>query len=222
MDYSRQRDVFQPELFKSPVHIIGCGATGSWLALTLAKLGVADLHLWDFDKVEEHNLPNQCYDHSDIGIAKAEALYSKILAATNCEVTPKTHIEAVTGDTKLAGIVFVLTDTMKSRDEIFKKALKYNIAVPLVIETRMGLESGIIYSINPSSKIHIDKYEKTLYTDEVAVTSMCGVSQSVAPTALIVANYAIWQFFRWFNKDEDTVQELIFDVRNNTTLTGRW
>ena len=47
--------------FNTPIHIIGCGATGSWVALMLAKMGISNITCWDFDKVEEHNLPNQFF-----------------------------------------------------------------------------------------------------------------------------------------------------------------
>ena len=40
MEFLRQLQLFNPEEFDTPVHVIGAGATGSWLTLILAKLGV--------------------------------------------------------------------------------------------------------------------------------------------------------------------------------------
>ena len=51
IDLNKSRDFFDPSKIKMPVHIIGCGAIGSHLAETLARLGVTDIHLWDTDTV---------------------------------------------------------------------------------------------------------------------------------------------------------------------------
>lgn len=219
MDYSRQQEIFMPDTFKQPVHVVGCGATGSWVAMMLAKLGIKDIHLHDFDIVEEHNLPNQLFSLKDISYLKTTGCKQNIINSTG--INPEVHEERVTGDTPLAGIVFLLTDTMSSRAEIFKKALKYNVGVPLMIETRMGLEGGRIYAINPCDPVQIKKYEQTLYTDEEAVVSACGVSQSLAPTAASIAGYAVWQLIKWHNK-VDMDNEIIFDMKYNQLLTQRY
>src|SRR6056297_1732350 len=113
----RHMSVFSPEQFGSKrIDIIGCGATGSRIALELAKLGVSNLHLWDFDKVESHNLANQAFELSHVGEKKVNALAEIIQRATGLEVV--THDEAVTGMTPLGNVVFLLTDTMASRKEI--------------------------------------------------------------------------------------------------------
>lgn len=60
-DFSRQVNIFKPEEFKTPIQIIGAGATGSWVALSLAKMGIENMTIYDFDEVGMHNLPNQCF-----------------------------------------------------------------------------------------------------------------------------------------------------------------
>lgn len=37
--------------------IVGLGSFGSQIAIELAKAGVGSYSLWDFDRVELHNLP---------------------------------------------------------------------------------------------------------------------------------------------------------------------
>jgi tRNA A37 threonylcarbamoyladenosine dehydratase len=61
LDVRRHAELFDPHTFNTPVTIIGAGATGSWLAIALAKLGIDNISIWDFDKVEEHNIPNQAF-----------------------------------------------------------------------------------------------------------------------------------------------------------------
>ena len=70
IDVSRHRELFNPENFNTPIHIIGVGATGSWLALGLAKLGLSNITVWDFDSIEEHNIANQAYNVGSVGQKK--------------------------------------------------------------------------------------------------------------------------------------------------------
>lgn len=46
---------------------IGCGSVGSNIAQTLARCGVTNMTLWDFDDVETKNIVNQDYFEDDIG-----------------------------------------------------------------------------------------------------------------------------------------------------------
>lgn len=219
MDFSRQREIFEPESFKLPVHVIGCGATGSWVAVMLAKLGVKDLHLHDFDIIEEHNLPNQLFKQIDIGRSKVSASHDMCSGLSDTKAT--LHNTEVTGDTQLSGIVFILTDTMFSRADIYKKALKNNVAVPLVIETRMGTEGGRVYAFNPCKRGETVEYAKTLYTDDEAVVSACGIRQTLAPTAALIASLAVWQLIK-FHNDVEIDNEIIIDAKYNTYLTRKF
>ena len=60
-DFSRQINVLDPSEFKTPIHIIGAGATGSWVAFSLAKMGITNINVYDFDEGGMHNLPNQMF-----------------------------------------------------------------------------------------------------------------------------------------------------------------
>lgn len=220
MDYSRQETVFKPHEFKEPVHIVGCGATGSWVAVMLAKLGVGEIHLWDFDTVEEHNIPNQLYLMDAIGKGKSMALATE-LVGMNSQCDVHVHNEKVTGDTKLSGVVFMLTDTMRSRSEVFKRACENNLSVKLVIETRMGMNMGIIYAVNPCDREETKEYKQTLYTDDASETSECGVSQSLAATAAIVAGKAVWKLIKWHNHKPFN-NEVMIDLENCNEYTRKF
>lgn len=219
MDFSRQKEIFEPDKFNLPVHVIGCGATGSWVAVMLAKLGVKDLHLHDFDIVEEHNLPNQLFSTRQLRLPKTQACGSQAYWLSG--TIAKEHNEPVTGDTPLSGVVFVLTDTMSSREDIYKRALKNNVSVPLVIETRMCTEGGRVYAFNPSKREHTVKYGQTLYTDEESTVSVCGIAQTLAPTAALLASLAVWQMIK-FHNDFEIDNEILVDARYNTYLTRRF
>ena len=62
------------------VAIAGLGGLGSNVALWLARLGVGQLLLYDFDKVELSNLNRQYYFLEDVGQYKATALLRHLKA----------------------------------------------------------------------------------------------------------------------------------------------
>lgn len=218
-DFSRQLEVFEPRLFKQPVHVIGCGGGGSWTAMLLAKLGVKNLHLHDFDHVESHNLPNQLFKESDVGEYKTTAAASNILAFAG--EAPNWVTEKVTGDTPLSGIVFMEVDSMKARKEIFEGACKNHLDIPLVVESRACISGGRVYAFNPSNKRECEEYVKTLYSDEEAQASQCGVVLSMAPTSALISSLAVWQLVKWHNNWEID-NEIIIDAQSNTFLPRRF
>lgn len=221
IDPSRHLSVFSPSAFGSRrVDVIGAGATGSRVALSLAKLGVENLHVWDFDHVEEHNVANQAFGLSDVASLKVEALARLVNAQTGLEIN--THPEKVDGSQPLGEVVFLLTDTMASRKAIWDGALKFKLRTKVVIETRMGADSGRVYTVNPNSPKHIRAWEETLCGDDVAEVSACGASVSVGPTAEVIAGLAVWQFIRWFTTEnggeEKLDNEILLSLRPVVTL----
>lgn len=63
---------------KSHVAIAGLGGLGSNIAISLARTGVGNIHLIDFDIVEPSNLNRQQYRIKDLGKYKTEALKDEI------------------------------------------------------------------------------------------------------------------------------------------------
>ena len=218
-DYSRQINILNPEEFKTRINIVGVGATGSWMSLALAKMGLNKLHLYDFDTVGVHNLPNQMFGLRDVEHNKAHSMRNIIKMLTGFVV--KSKDEKLEGDTPLQGIVFMLTDTMKSRKDIYYKTIKNNPNIELLIETRMDLRGGRIYVIDPTNREQIKRYEETLYGDDEAEVSACGVSQTVLPTALGITSHAIWKLLDYIN-GEIVYNETVLDFSNEIVMTQKW
>ncbi len=196
LDTIRHLEVFAPEQFgEQRVSVIGVGATGSRIAIGLAKLGISKIDIWDPDKIEAHNIPNQAFGNNHVGRLKTEALAEIILEQTGTQVT--VHPERVDGSQRLGDVVFLLTDTMASRKEIWERGIRLKPSVKLMIETRMGANSGRVYTINPNAPTQVKGWESTLYGDDVAPVSACGASITVGSTAEIVSGLAVWQLIRW-------------------------
>lgn len=218
-NFSRMGEHFVPHLYDKPVTVIGAGATGSFVILELAKMGVKDITVYDFDVIEEHNVANQVYAMKHIGMNKVDAIADIVKEQTGADITAIN--EKVDGSTYLKGVVFCLTDSMASRKEIWERAVRFKPQINMYIETRMGINVGYIYTINPMSAVDVNKYPETLYGDDVAETSTCGSSLSIVTTACTIASMACWNVVRDF-KGVHTPQEVLFDLENLNIFNTTW
>lgn len=135
-NYKRQTDIFNPGDFtERHVTVIGLGNIGSHSALALARMGIRDFTLVDFDEVEAHNLASQAYAHSDVGMAKTASLRDAILA-----LNPDARVQTMTSafqevKVERMDIVVCAVDSMDTRYEICALLQDSN---PFVIDGRMG------------------------------------------------------------------------------------
>src|SRR5690606_15861194 len=173
IDTRRHMELFNPETFTDNINIIGAGATGSWLALIFAKLGVKgeQIHVWDFDHVEEHNIPNQAFGINQVGEQKVNALLDIIQRDTKATIAGNND---KFNQQRLHGYVFLMVDSMAERKRIWENAIKLKSSIKHLVEPRMGLDMGRIYNVDPMNLTQIERYEQTYYTDEEAEVSACG------------------------------------------------
>lgn len=220
IDTTRHIELFDPTKFDLPIHIVGAGATGSFLAFALAKLGLTDINIYDYDIVEEHNIANQIYRLKDIGELKVEALQDIILINTGTKI----NIDAVKVTRRhMAGVVYIMTDTMASRKEIFENSIYLKNNVKLLIEPRMGIDLARIYAIKPTSLNECNRYMETLYSDDdVVELSACGASQSVITSSLHIASHCVRTMINWFNNGTDLDNEVVVDYTNNQMYTQNY
>ena len=195
---TRHLPIFNPYNFLNlEIHIIGAGATGSRLWLSLIELGLQNITVYDDDIVEAHNLANQIYLKEDIGEPKVLALQKYYTRKTGLNPPDglkfKNYRVDIDADISLKGIVFLLTDTMHSRINIYDHFIKHNEEVLHVIETRMASTHGNIFTFNNHNITEKETWFASLEDDESTETSACGASISVGPTASIIANLAVWQ-----------------------------
>lgn len=215
-DFSRQSEIFDVNSWNEEgksISIVGCGATGSWVALSLAKMGIENVTLYDFDTVEEHNIPNQAFGLKDIGLNKAVALSNMIKEQTGIYYEPKNR--KVTRE-KLGNIVFLLVDSMKAREEIFNNCV-FNPLNEMVIETRLMLRGGYLHVVNTKDLESVGRFKSTLYSDDEAEVSACGHSLTLGCTAQIIANIASMQLIKVQNEDELQFCTM-FDLISNTII----
>ncbi len=172
----RQLDIFNPVVAGAfDVVVIGAGGLGSPIALSLAKMGVESITIYDPDVVEPHNIPNQLYRVSDIGRLKVEALADIMEELTG--IRPKVVPDRVGGEPIQCGTsskarVFISAlDSMTARKEVFRSVLRSS---PYwYIDTRMGGLVASIYSVNVRDREAIARYGDSLYSDRDTVPLPC-------------------------------------------------
>lgn len=84
---SRHTKENQDKLMRAKVAVAGLGGLGSNIAVALARVGVGQLHLIDFDKVDLSNLNRQHYFIRHLGMNKTDALSKQLL-----QINPYLHI----------------------------------------------------------------------------------------------------------------------------------
>lgn len=198
IDLSKHLEFFNPEhLHGKPVHIIGLGAIGSNIAETLARLGIEEIHLYDFDTVDAPNIANQVYFPHQITMLKTDAT-AENLKRINPDITLMLHEKGWTADDTLDGHVFLAVDSIEVRKEVLETN-KYNQNIISISDYRMRLTDAQHYAAKwDDLKQKEILIKATDFTEEEAKEatpmSACGTTLSVYPTikAIVALGVANW------------------------------
>ena len=184
MNFTRQYRIFNPEKTNLNITIIGAGSTGSFTALNLAKMGIKNIRVIDFDIVENHNIPNQFYRLQDINKPKVEALREiiKDFTGTDIKIENLEIKEDYDFDINLNSIIIMCVDEMDVRKLIWEKVRDWPIKL---IDTRFGGEGYSIHVVDLNNDDEKIKFEESL-DGEIKETS-CG-EKSIIYTILSLAS----------------------------------
>lgn len=153
--YSRSKGILEVNILESKrVMIIGLGSFGSQIAIELAKAGVGSFSLFDFDRVELHNLARHTSTINDLGRLKTDVIYDAIKGKNPYAIVQKFPIsinddlELLNEEIAKADIVICATDNNKSR---------FHISEALVNQRRIGIfgravtraEGGDVFRYRP-------------------------------------------------------------------------
>ena len=186
---TRHDSVFNASTYNTPIHIIGVGATGSFIAYMLAKLGINGslITIHDFDTVGAHNIANQMFSNSDVGKLKVKAVQDRLLAETGSTLVNTSDKPVTSSTTGLSGYVFLAVDNMAARETIVKLSETSCLDVRWFFESRLGLHD---YTVHAWPSWDNAKWRKTWYPDsEVSnvVAGACQTQQTLGPTAMAAA-----------------------------------
>lgn len=164
--FSRFRDIIPgEELAALEVTIIGAGGIGAPLALSLAKMGVHNMHIWDADVVNEENMGPQMYGPRHLGNLKVDALKNQLRGqAPWCKVT--VHKEFYTeASSNNSDVVITALDSLAARKGVWK-TIDPDVC-KLFVDPRMGAEVLTVLSVVP--KEDGEWYAPTLEGDALEV-----------------------------------------------------
>ena len=190
MDLSKSYEFFQPEKNDARIHIIGCGSVGSTIAENLARCGVTKMTLWDFDRVEPHNICNQMFRQQDVGKLKVEAL-KDILTDINPDIVDELELKPDGWQGKLlSGYIFLAVDSIELRRKFVEQHMD-SPYVKAVFDFRTLLESAQHYAADwEDYKMKQDLLKSMQFSHEEAKVetpvSACGVTLGVATTVRLV------------------------------------
>jgi hypothetical protein len=201
-------DILPPEKLAFPLVVIGAGAIGSAAVVTVAKMGCADVTVWDGDVLEEVNVPNQLCKASKVGKPKVEALKELVEELTGATI--QAEYREYQGQ-RLEGVVISTVDSMDVRKAIWKR-VRLNFQVPLFLDARMGAEFARLYALRPTDLDAVGFYETNLYGSEEAEPLPCsGRSIVYCPTVIggiigaLIARHA---------RGEPVPVEMLVDLRS--------
>ncbi len=167
----RHKDIFNPDNQRFKIKCFGIGSLGSLIVFTLAKMGITNIEVWDFDYVEPENVGVQLYRVKDIGKSKCEAL--KEIIKEFCDIEIVIHEEKVTKESKIEvgfNDLFVLSfDTLESRKMFFDLIKDYKCDV---LDVRAGGLEYNIQIINTFNEKELEKWKKSF--DIVPTDLPCG------------------------------------------------
>lgn len=165
------------------VIIGGSGGIGSWLGLYLARAGFMPM-IYDFDRVEEHNLGGQLFTQGDIGTLKVTALQQILQKFTGDNVD--VFNEEFTLESPSHHFMFSAFDNMAARKTMFnvwKRSIDSCAVTPLFIDGRLEMEQLQIFCVTPET---MDKYEREhLFDDSEVEDTECTVRQTTHTAAMI-------------------------------------
>jgi hypothetical protein len=168
-DYWRQLDFYDPAKDNNHVLVVGAGSGGSYIVFGLARMGVRNITVVDFDVVEAHNLPNQFFAESLIPelmdesgkVAKVDALKATInfMIPDNGVKYIKAKVEEAPDLLKNRwDVIISAVDSMAVRRWIFE-----HIPFNFLIDPRSGGEFVNIFTCTEYEK---EAHRRNLWTDE--------------------------------------------------------
>ncbi len=129
--YSRSKGLLEVDaLEKKRVMIVGLGSFGSQIAIELAKAGVGEFSLLDFDRVELHNLARHTCTVNDLGRLKTDAIYDAIRGKNpyarvdRFPVDINKNPELLEAEVARADLVICATDNNQSRFHLSNALLR--------------------------------------------------------------------------------------------------
>lgn len=171
---------------KSSVGIAGAGGLGSNIALSLARIGVSNIKVVDFDIVEPSNLNRQQYYIKDIGEYKVNALKRNLE-----EVNPFINIEPVIKRLNKENIKEIFNNVDIIIEAFDNPECKAELSTVVLkdMKDKVLIASSGMASYYPSNDIKTKKINDRFYICGDGINEAKEGSGLMAPRVAICANH---------------------------------
>lgn len=156
----RHGEELQRKISRTRIAVCGLGGLGSNIAISLARLGIGQLHLIDFDKVDLSNLNRQQYGIKHIGAFKTEAMKNIISG-----IMPYTEVKISTVRLTENNTLLLLSDSdiiCEAFDDAESKAMLVNSVQEHFPDKYIIAASGMA-GLGPANSIQTRKITNRFY-----------------------------------------------------------
>lgn len=185
--YSRSKGILEIGILENKhVAIIGLGSFGSQIAIELSKAGVGEYSLFDFDRVELHNLARHTCTTKDLGRLKTDAIEEAVLGKNPYAIVHKYPVDITKNldllDSLLPSIDVVLcaTDNNKSRFELSELIHKHQ-KIGIFGRAITRAEGGDVFRYKPGGPCYCCMIGKIGTVDEEITGLESGLNNGQIP-----------------------------------------
>lgn len=205
---TRQFDLIPLEKQGLSIAIVGAGAIGSFVALSLAKMGYGNIKAYDFDTIDTENMNCQFYPIGSIGEDKVVALKSLINQFTGIKI--QCFNEKIEDATNInTDILIASVDSMGVR-----KMLASTASFKYFIDPRMSAEYATM-DVVPRDKIA--KHIENMYSDDEAVQERCTAKSTMYTVQLIAGQVA--KAVKDISLDCDYIKTFDWNIAKNSIIS---
>lgn len=176
--YTRSKGLLEVgALEKKHVLIVGLGSGGAAIAVDLAKAGVGNFTLIDFDRVELHNISRHIAGVNELGRLKTNVVRDAILAKNpyaNVDVYPvdmNKELELIENEVKRTDLVIAATDSLSSRYRLNSLIIKYS-KVGLFGRAITRAEGGDVLRVRPGGPCYACLKGSQWFNDEEEISDL--------------------------------------------------
>jgi len=176
--YTRSKGLLEVSaLEKKHVLIVGLGSGGSSIAVELAKAGVGNFTLIDFDRIELHNVARHICGINELGRLKTNAVKDAILLKNpyaqikTLDFDMNEHLNIIESEIIKSDLIIPATDSLKSRFHLNKLVLKHKkIGIFGRLVTRA--EGGDVLRVRPGGPCYACVKGSSWYNHEDEISDI--------------------------------------------------
>lgn len=210
----------QKALSSASIALVGCGALGGLQAELLARMGVRELRIADFDVVSAINLHRQIlYTELDVATQKtkieaAVAHLSQLNSAMRLvSLSERITTENIDGYLSGATVVLDATDNIETRFLINDWCVAHQVPW---IYTGVSGTAGLVLPIMPGGPCLRCLYPEPLVPEDIAHPAKGGI---LPTTVTMAVSLQVTQLLRILNKSVRVGELLRFNVWNSSLQT---